>query len=211
VSPSRVWGAWLIANVMPSVVVSVLMAVAATTLGTNTSAVVAYVVLFAMVSMLQARVWSRWLATGKTPPGTGRRWIMWTLIGLVAAMFFGVGTLATLDGLGYERLGLITGWVIAGLVLGLAQAPLLGVAAGRAAWWVAASVVGWATAAAVYAPLSKIAAPIVGAPGVRWLLGGLAIEGNVELAITAVTFAVYGLLTGAVLARLTPRGAALTR
>jgi hypothetical protein len=197
--------------VIPSVAVSVLMAIVATSLGTNTSAIVAYVVLFAMVAMLQARVWSRWLATGPTSPGAGRRWTMWTLVGLVAAMFFGVGTLATLDGLGYERLGLVAGWVIAGLVLGLAQAPLLGVAAGRAAWWVAASVVGWATAAAVYAPLATIAAPIIGAPGVRWLLGGLAIEGNVELAITAVTFAVYGLLTGAVLARLTPRTAALAR
>ena len=210
-SPSRVWVAWLIANVLPSVAVSVLMAIVATTLGTNTSAVVAYVVLFAMVAVLQARVWSRWLATRQTSRGIGRRWMMWTLIGLVAAMFFGVGTLATLDGLGYERLGLVAGWVVAGLVLGLAQAPLLGVAAGRAAWWVAASVVGWATAAAVYSPLSKIAAPIAGAPGVRWLLGGLAIEGNVELAITAVTFAVYGLLTGAVLARLTPSDAVLTQ
>ena len=207
-SPSGVWLAWLTANVLPSVAVSVLLAMFATTLGTNTSAVVAYVVLFALVAALQARVWSRWRTGRDEVRMGGRRWVTWTLVGLVTAMFFGVGTLATLDGLGHERIGLVAGWVVAGLVLGIAQAPLLGVPTTRAAWWVAASVVGWAGAAAVYAPLSRVAAPIVEAPGIRWLLGGLAIEGNVELAITAVTFAIYGVITGAVLAHLTPRPSA---
>ena len=203
VSAYRVWLEWLVANVAPSIAVSLLMVVVAGALGTNASAVVAYLVLFVLIALMQARVWARWRSS-QALASRHRRWTTWTLVGLVVAMFFGVGTLATLDGLGHDRLGLIAGWALAGLVLGLVQAPILGVPAARAAWWVAASVVGWATAAAVYAPLSKVAAPIVGAPGIRWLLGGLAIEGNVELAITAVTFAAYGALTGAVLARLGP-------
>jgi hypothetical protein len=204
-----VWLAWVTANVLPSVIVSLLLVITAESLGTNASAVVAYVVLFALVAVLQARVWIHWRSGAAPVPGRGR-WVTWTLIGLVVAMFFGVGTLATLDGLGNERLGLVGGWAIAGLVLGLAQAPMLGVTAGRAGWWVAASVVGWAAAAALYGPLSKMAAPVVGAPGIRWLLGGLALEGNVELAITAVTFAGYGALTGAVLARFCPAAAPRT-
>ena len=203
VSPTRVWLAWLTANVLPSVIVSLLLVMVDESLGTDASTIGAYAVLFALVAVLQARVWQR-CRSGAAPGAGPARWVTWTLIGLVVAMFFGVGTLATLDGLGNERLGLIGGWVIAGLVLGLAQAPMLGVTAGRAGWWVAASVVGWAAAAALYGPLAKMAAPVVGAPGGRWLLGGLALEGNVELAITAVTLATYGALTGAVLARFRP-------
>jgi hypothetical protein len=198
-----VWLSWLGANVLPSVAVSVMLALVAGTLGTDTSVVVAYVALFGLVALMQARVWASSRPMREASGATGRRWTTWTIVGLVAAMFFGVGTVATLDGLGHERLGLVLGWVIAGLVLGVVQAAMLGVPARRAAWWVAASVVGWASAAAVYAPLAAIAAPIIRAPGLRWLVGGLALEGNIELAITAVTFAVYGVLTGAVLARLT--------
>jgi hypothetical protein len=204
VTPSRIWLSWLAANVVPSVVVSVLLALAAGTLGTDVSAVVGYITLFGLVALLQARVWARWRAMRPGAAVTRRRWTMWTIVGLVVAMFFGVGTVATLDGLGHERLGLILGWVVAGLVLGLVQAPLLGVPASRAAWWVAAAVAGWASAAAICSPLAAVAAPIARMPLVVWLLGGLALEGNIELAITAVTFAVYGTLTGVVLARLTP-------
>ena len=196
VSASRVWMAWLAANVVPSVAVSVLLALVAGPLGTDASAVAAYVVLFALVALMQARVWARWRATGV------RRWTMWTLIGLVVAMFFGVGTLATLDGLGHERLGLIAGWVVAGIILGAIQAPLLGAPARQAVWWVVASLIGWASAAAVFMPLAELARPVTRAPGLRWLVGGLSLEGNIELAITAVTFAVFGAFTGVVLAHL---------
>jgi len=203
VSPTSVWLSWLGANVVPSVAVSVLLLLVAGSLGTDASAVVAYVALFALVASMQARVWRRWRTTHGSAGATGRRWTTWTIAGLVLAMFFGVGTVATLDGLGHERLGLVLGWAIAGLVLGLVQAPMLGVSAGRAVWWVVACVVGWASAAAIYTPLASVAAPVAQMPGLRWLVGGLALEGNIELAITVVTFAVYGMLTGAVLARLT--------
>jgi hypothetical protein len=203
VSPTSVWLSWLGANVLPSVAVSVMLALLATTLGTDTSAVLAYVALFGLVALMQARVWGRWRTTRGSAGATRRRWTTWTIIGLVLAMFFGVGTVATLDGLGHERLGLVLGWVIAGLVLGVVQAPMLGVSAARAIWWVVASVIGWASAAVVYAPLASVAGPLAQTPGLRWLVGGLALEGNIELAITAVTFAVYGMLTGVVLARLT--------
>ena len=104
-TPSRVWAAWLAANVIPSVVVSVLLVLAGAALGTDRSVVVAYVVLFGLVASLQARVWSRWRAT-RSGAVRQRRWVVWTVVGLVAAMFFGVGTLATLDGLGHERRGI---------------------------------------------------------------------------------------------------------
>jgi hypothetical protein len=111
-------------------------------------------------------------------------------------MFFGVGTVATLDGLGHEWLGLIAGWTIAGLILGATQAS-------------AATIGGWASAAALYARVAELGGPIARAPGMRWLIGGLAVDGNIELAITALTFAAYGVLTGAVMARLTrPAGVA---
>jgi hypothetical protein len=118
-------------------------------------------------------------------------------------MFFGVGIVATLDGLGHEHVGLIAGWAVAGAVLGGVQAARLGVSRRWVAWWVAASVAGWIIPAVVY----SAAASALGRAGrsvvVRWLLGGLAVDGNIELAITAMTFAVYGMLTGLVLARVT--------
>jgi hypothetical protein len=148
----------------------------------------------------------RWCAARRTfPPARAGRWIAWTIGGLGVAMFFGVGTVATLDGLGQERLGLVTGWAIAGVVLGCAQAAALGVSAGRAVSWVAATLVGWAGAAVACAELATENAWLTRAPVVRWLVGGLALEGNVELVITSATFAAYGILTGALLARLTPR------
>jgi len=203
-TPTRVWLAWLAANVVPSVLVSLLLTIIGETLGAAGSAVVAYVVLFALVAALQARVVGRWRErrgdVGATRP---RRWALWTIVGLIVAMFFGVGTVATLDGLGHEWLGLILGWTIAGVILGTAQATALGVSTLGALWWVAATIVGWAGAAAVYSRLATVGGPIAQAPAVRWLVGGLSLDGNVELAITALTFAAYGLLTGAVMARLT--------
>ena len=203
-TPARVWLAWLAANVVPSVVVSLLLTVIGETLGADGSVVVAYVVLFALVAALQSRVVGRWRErrghVGATRP---RRWALWTIVGLIVAMFFGVGTVATLDGLGHEWLGLILGWTIAGIILGTAQATALGVSAMGALWWVAATIAGWAGAAAVYSRLASVGAPIAQAPAMRWLVGGLSVDGNAELAITALTFAAYGLLTGAVMARLT--------
>jgi len=208
VTPSRVWLSWLAANVIPSMVVSILLLLVRGALGTDRSAIVAYIVLFVLVAVLQARVWARWRAARGGSSVRARRWTAWTLIGLVAAMFFGVGTVATLDGLGHERLGLVAGWAIAGLVLGVAQAMSLAVSARAAAWWVVATIAGWAGAAAAYSTFAAATAPLVNAPVLRWLVGGLAIEGNIELAITAVTFAIYGASTGVVLASLTPRAAA---
>ena len=205
-TPARVWVAWLAANVAPSVAVSMLLVVIRDALGTDRSVVVAYVLLFSLVAGLQARVvarWREWRAQGGARP---RRWAVWTIAGLVAAMFFGVGTVATLDGLGHERLGLISGWAIAGLVLGATQAAALGVTAREAAWWVIATIVGWTSAAAAYSSLAVVGAPLTWGPVMRWLVGGLAVEGNVELAITALTFAAYGLLTGGVMARMARPG-----
>ena len=203
-TPARVWLAWLAANVVPSVIVSLLLTIIGETLGADGSVVVAYVVLFALVAALQARVVGRWRErrghVGATRP---RRWALWTIVGLIVAMFFGVGTVATLDGLGHEWLGLIAGWTIAGVILGTAQAMALGVSAMSALWWVAATIAGWVGAAALYSRLASVGAPIAQAPGMRWLVGGLSVDGNAELAITALTFAAYGLLTGAVMARLT--------
>lgn len=203
-TPARVWIEWLGANVIPSIVVSALLLVAGKTLGTDVAVVIAYVVLFGLVAVLQARVWRRWRAgRGLTSP-TGRRWTLWTIAGLVAAMFFGIGIVVTLDGIGHERLGLFVGWAIAGLVLGSIQAAALGVSVAAKLWWISASVAGWGGAAAAYSEVASTGTRIARVFIVRWLVGGLAVDGNVELAITAITFAVYGALTGLVLARLTP-------
>ena len=200
----RIWLAWLVANIAPSLLVSAVIVALRQTLGVNQLAVIAYVLLFASVAWLQARVWVRWRtqrAGGPKPRAV--RWASWTIAGLVAAMFFGVGALATLDGLGNEKLGLFVGWVAAGLVLGVVQAAVLGVSRLHAALWVAACVSGWGAAAAFYSHLSG--SQLGDVPVFRWLVGGLLLEGNVELAITAFTFALYGISTGAVLSRLTPK------
>ena len=202
-TPSRVWLAWLAANVVPSVIVSLLLTAAGGALGADRSVIVAYVVLFTLVAALQSRVVGQWRERrGDAGPLRPGRWALRTIVGLIVAMFFGVGTVATLDGLGHEWLGLIAGWTIAGVILGITQAAALGVPLASAAWWVAATIAGWAGAAAVYSRIASVGAPIARAPGMRWLVGGLSVEGNVELAITALTFAAYGLLTGAVMARL---------
>ena len=55
-------------------------------LGTNHAAVVAFVVLFALVAVMQARVWAHWRAVlggGEVRP---RYWVTRTLIGLVVGI-----------------------------------------------------------------------------------------------------------------------------
>ena len=201
-TPGRVWLAWLGANVAPSLVVAAVILAVRQTLGVDQLVVVAFVLLFGLVAWLQARVWVRWRMRrdgGASPRAL--RWTAWTIGGLLVAMFFGVGTLATLDGLGSERLGLVLGWLIAGLVLGLVQSFVLGVTRVHAALWVGACVSGWGAAAALFSQLHGGSAQLAQVP----LLGSLMLEGNVELAITAFTFALYGISTGAVLSRLTPR------
>jgi hypothetical protein len=203
---SAIFLAWIGANVIPSVVVSVLLWSIRGTLGVDRSVVIAYAVLFALVATLQAHVWVRWKAARSEPDvPRRRRWTLSTIVGLVIAMFFGVGTVATLDGLGHEHLGLLMGWAIAGTVLGVAQSAVLGVSRKTRLWWLAASVVGWTGAAATYSSLGTVSVGLRRSSIVRWLIGGLSIDGNIELAITALTFACYGVLTGIVLARLTPR------
>jgi hypothetical protein len=206
VTRTGVWAAWVAANVVPSLVVSVLLFMGTRTLGTDRSAVLAYVLLFALVAAWQGWVWVRWRGTGSALV-SGRRWVVVTLAARVVAMFFGVGIVATLDGLGHERLGLVAGWTVAGAIVGATQAAALRASRPTAWWWIAASVAGWATAAALYVPLAAIGSGLARAPIVRWLVGGLALEGNIELGITALTFALTGMLTGVVLARLTPRSA----
>ena len=126
-TPGRVWAAWLTANVAPSLVVAAIILALRRALGVNQLVVIAFVLLFGLVAWLQARVWVRWRMRreGGASPRV-LRWTAWTVGGLVVAMFFGVGTLATLDGLGSETLGLVLGWLVAGLVVGLAQAFVLG-------------------------------------------------------------------------------------
>lgn len=200
-----VWLAWVAANVVPSVAVSALLLALRDTLGVDRAAVTAYVVLFGLVATVQALVWARWHAARSTPAVVSwRRWAGWTIVALIAAMFFGVGTVATLDGLGHEHLGLIVGWAVAGLVLGAVQAAILGASGMPQLWWVLATVASWAGAAAAYGRVAAAAAEIGRTTVVRWLVGGLSLEGNIELGITAATFAVYGMLTALVLARLTP-------
>ena len=201
-TPSRVWLAWLAANVLPSVAVSVLLVLVRDVLGTDRAVIAAYVLLFSLVTAMQARVVARWRAPRRLGSERPRRWVVWTIAGLLVAMFFGIGTVATLDGLGHERLGLVTGWAIAGLMLGTAQSVALGVAMRDALWWVIATIAGWTVAAVAYSSVAVVGAPIARAPVMRWLIGGLAVEGNIELAITALTFAAYGLLTGVVMAHL---------
>ena len=202
---SSVWLAWVAANIIPSFVVSALVLVVRDALGLDRSVVVAYVVLFGLVATLQARVRAWWLGglapTRGTRPG---RWVATTLVALVVAMFFGVGIVATLDGLGHEHLGLIAGWAVAGGVLGGAQAATLGAASTWKWVWTAASVTSWVIAAATYSRIAAAGSDLTRTPLVRWLVGGLAVEGNIELGITALTFAVYGALTGLVLVFLTP-------
>jgi len=211
-TPFAVWFTWVAANVVPSLLVSALLLAFADSLGVDRSVVVAYVVLFGLVAALQARVWAR--SRSARPNGnraTWGRWAGWTIVALVMAMFFGIGIVATLDGLGHEHIGLIAGWAVAGGVVGGVQAMALGVSRSWVWWWVAASVAGWIIPALAY----STAAPTLGDIGrlgvVRWLVGGLAVDGNIELAITAMTFAVYGMLTGIVLARLAVRPAALPK
>jgi hypothetical protein len=201
--PFVVWLSWVAANVVPSFVVSALLFAIVDALGVNRSVVVAYVVLFALVSALQARVWRRWLGAASAGGPTWRWWAGWTVVALVAAMFFGVGIVATLDGLGHEHVGLIAGWAVAGAVVGGVQATTLGVSRTWVWWWIAASVTGWIVPAIVYSTAASSLGEIGRSAVVRWLLGGLAVDGNLELAITAMTFAVYGMLTGLVLARVT--------
>ena len=204
-SPFRVWLSWVAANVIPSFVVSALLLAIVDALGVNRSVVVAYVVLFALVSALQARVWRRWAGPGSAGGPTWRRWAGWTVVALVVAMFFGVGIVATLDGLGHEHVGLIAGWAVAGAVVGGVQATTLGVSRTWIWWWMAASVTGWIIPAAVYSTVASTLDEVGRSAVVRWMLGGLAVDGNIELAITAMTFAVYGMLTGLVLARVAAR------
>ena len=201
-TPGRVWLAWLTANVVPSLVVAAVILVIQHTLGVDQVVVIAFVLLFGLVAWWQSRVWVRWraLRDGNLTPRWWR-WAAWTLGGLLVAMFFGVGTLATLDGLGSETLGLVLGWVIAGVVLGFAQSFALGVSRAHVALWVAASVCGWGAAAALFSQVHGSGVQLARIP----LLGSLMLEGNVELAITAFTFALYGISTGAVLSRLTPK------
>jgi hypothetical protein len=204
-SPFRVWLSWVAANVIPSFVVSALLVAIVDALGVNRSVVVAYVVLFALVAGLQARVWRRWLGAASAGGPTWRRWAGWTLVALVVAMFFGVGIVATLDGLGHEHLGLIAGWAVAGAVVGAVQAATLGVSRTWVGWWIAASVSGWIIPAIIYSTAASTLSDVGRSAGVRWLLGGLAVDGNIELAITGMTLAVYGMLTGVVLARVAAR------
>ena len=204
-TPLAVWLAWVAANIIPSFVVSALLFAIVDALGVNGSVVVAYVVLFALVAALQARVWRRWLGAPSSARPTWRRWAGWTVVALVVAMFFGVGIVATLDGLGHEHLGLIAGWAVAGAVVGGVQATTLGASRGWVWWWIAASVAGWIIPAIVYSTAASALERMARAVVVRWLVGGLAVDGNIELAITAMTFAVYGMLTGLVLARAAAR------
>ena len=199
-SPFVVWLSWVAANVVPSFVVSALLVATVDALGVNRSVVVAYVVLFALVSALQARVWRRWLGAASAGGPTWKRWAGWTVVALVVAMFFGVGIVATLDGLGHDHVGLIAGWAVAGAVLGGIQATTLGVSRTWVWWWIAATVTGWVIAAIVYSTAASTLGKLGRSGAVRWLVGGLAVDGNIELAITALTFAVYGMLTGIVLA-----------
>lgn len=211
-TPFAVWFTWVGANVVPSLLVSALLLVAADSLGVNRSVVLAYVVLFGLVAVLQARVWVRWRGARSDGNGpTWSRWAGWTIVALVIAMFFGVGIVATLDGLGHEHIGLIVGWAVAGGVVGGVQAMALGVSRSWVSWWVAASVAGWIIPAVVYSTAAAALDSIGRFAAVRWLVGGLAVDGNIELAITAMTFAVYGMLTGIVLARLAVRPAASPR
>ncbi len=205
-TPLGVWLWWVAANVVPSLVVSALLVAIVDTLGVNRSVVIAYVVLFGLVAALQSRVWLRWRgATSAGTSATWGRWAGWTVAALVVAMFFGVGIVATLDGLGHEHLGLVAGWSVAGCVVGSVQAATLGVSRRWVLWWVAASVAGWMITAAAYSRVVDALAGVGRSGFVRWLVGGLSVDGNIELAITAMTFAVYGALTGLVLARLVAR------
>jgi len=205
---SAVWTAWLAANVIPSVAASTAVLAMRDSYGVDGAVVTAYVLLFGLTASLQAVVRARWVRCySQTAPKRAGRWTTWTLIALIVAMFFGVAIVATLDGLGHERLGLIAGWAVAGTVLGVAQAILL--ETGRAwKWsWIAASVAGWSIAAAGHSWFARVASGFTQLAVVRWLAGGLHVEGNIELGITALTFALYGMLTGAVLAYATPRPA----
>jgi hypothetical protein len=207
-TPLRVWVWWVAANVAPSLVVSALLAAIVDTLGVNWSVVVAYVLWFGLVAAFQSGVWLRWRsATSAGSSATWGRWAGWTVAALIIAMFFGVGIVATLDGLGHERLGLIAGWTVAGCLVGGVQAATLGVARRWGWWWVTASVAGWMITAAAYPHVADTLAGLSRSGIVRWMVGGLAVDGNIELAITAMTFAVYGALTGIVLARLAARPA----
>jgi hypothetical protein len=77
--------------------------------------------------------------------------------------------------------------------------------------WASATVASWiGVAAATHSRIATASVGLTRTPFVTWLVGGLAVEGNIELGITAATFAVYGILTGLVLASLTP-GRAVTR
>ena len=159
--------------------------------------------LFGLVATLQAGVRVRWLG-GRTATITMRRWAATIVVALVVAMFFGIGIVATLDGLGHEHLGLIAGWAIAGAVLGAVQATSLGASHTWKWVWAGASVASSVIAAATYSRIAAAGSSLTRTPLVRWLVGGLAVEGNIELGITALTFAVYGALTGLVLVFLTP-------
>jgi hypothetical protein len=204
-SPLVVWLSWVAANVVPSFVVSALLVAVVDALGVDRSVVVAYVVLFALVAALQARVWRLWLGATSGRGPTWRRWAGRTVVALVVAMFFGVGIVATLDGLGHEHLGLIAGWAVAGAVVGGVQATTLGASRSWVWWWIAASVTGWIIPAIVYSMAASTLSQVGRSVIVRRLLGGLAVDGNIELAITALTFAVYGMFTGIVMARATAR------
>ena len=80
-TPSRVWAAWLAANVIPSFVVSVLLVLAGAALGTDRSVVVAYVVLFGLVAYTASAGLVAMARDARSGAVRQRRWVGWTIVG----------------------------------------------------------------------------------------------------------------------------------
>jgi hypothetical protein len=200
---STVWAAWLAANVLPSLVVSAIVLAGQRALGIGQTAPIAYGALFVLVAALQSVVWLRWRRQAYGGQEVrARTWVAWTIVGLLFAVVCAVGMLAAFDGAADERILFGVGWVIAGLALGFAQANVLGPPRRVAAWWMLASAMGWACAAVVMEATASVRISTL--PIARWIVGGLVVPGNNEIWMFAVTLAVYGVFTGAVMARLTP-------